>query len=91
MCMNCGCGQPHDDHGKLANITAADLLRASDANDQTMRESARHITETLDRLIAGDRPAPARPTDRRDRPSIWASPSARRPPSPQPAVHHEED
>jgi len=88
MCMNCGCGQPHDDHGKLANITAADLLRASDANDQTMRESARHITETLEHLVTRQRPASATSTERHDRPSIWESASLRRSPprrAPRPA------
>ena len=30
MCMNCGCGQPHDDHGKPENITADELQRAGD-------------------------------------------------------------
>lgn len=39
MCMNCGCGQPNNDHGKADNITAHDLQRAGDANDQTLRES----------------------------------------------------
>jgi hypothetical protein len=45
--MNCGCGQPHEDHGKPENITAADLKRAADANEQTLRQSAQHIVETL--------------------------------------------
>ena len=58
MCMNCGCGQPNEDHGKAENITAADLQRAADANDQTLRESAQHIVaaaELVDAAGAGDR------------------------------------
>lgn len=58
MCMNCGCGQPHEDHGVEANITAADLQRAGEANDQTLRESAQHIIEAvalLDDERTGDR------------------------------------
>ncbi|HUG30256.1 MAG TPA: hypothetical protein VMQ65_07090 [Candidatus Limnocylindria bacterium] len=58
MCMNCGCGQPHEDHGVEANITAADLKRAGEANDQTLRESAQHIIEAvalLDEGRTGDR------------------------------------
>ena len=47
MCMNCGCGQPHEDHGKPENITLEDLQQASAANGQTVRESAQHILETL--------------------------------------------
>jgi hypothetical protein len=50
MCMNCGCGQPFDDHGKSDNITAQDLQRAGDANDQSLRESAQHILEAADLL-----------------------------------------
>lgn len=52
MCMNCGCGQPHEDHGKRANITAEDLQRAGEANDQSLRESAQHILETVELLGA---------------------------------------
>ena len=52
MCMNCGCGQPHEDHGNQANITADALRRAGDANDQSMRESAQHIIETVELLDA---------------------------------------
>lgn len=47
MCMNCGCGQPHEDHGIQANITAEELMLAGQANDQTLRESAQHIFEAV--------------------------------------------
>lgn len=55
MCMNCGCGQPNDDHGKPANITAADLQRAADGNHQSLRESAQHILETVALIDASGR------------------------------------
>lgn len=55
MCMNCGCGQPHEDHGKPANITAADLQRAGEANHQSLRESAQHILETVELIDASTR------------------------------------
>ena len=55
MCMNCGCGRPNDDHGIPANITAADLGRAGEANDQSLRESAQHIIETVELLEASRR------------------------------------
>jgi hypothetical protein len=48
MCMNCGCGQPHEDHGKPENITAATLERAGSANGQSLRESAQHIVEAVE-------------------------------------------
>jgi hypothetical protein len=55
MCMNCGCGQPHEDHGKAANITAAALQRAGEANGQSLRESAQHIIETVELLDSSGR------------------------------------
>ena len=54
MCMNCGCGRPNDDNGNPANITAADLRKASEANGQTLRESAQHILESVE-LLDGSR------------------------------------
>jgi hypothetical protein len=55
MCLNCGCGQPNEDHGNAANITAAELQRAGDANGQSLRESAQHIIETVELLDASSR------------------------------------
>ena len=55
MCMNCGCGQPNEDHGNPANITAQDLQRAGDANGQSLRESAQHIIETVEQMDASGR------------------------------------
>ena len=54
MCMNCGCGRPNDDNGKDANITAAALGKAGEANGQTLRESAQHILEAVE-LLDGSR------------------------------------
>ena len=55
MCMNCGCGQPHEDHGKPENITATALQRAGEANGQSLRESAQHIIEAVELLDASRR------------------------------------
>jgi hypothetical protein len=55
MCMNCGCGRPNDDNGKPDNITADDLQKAARANDQTLRESAQHILETVELMNASHR------------------------------------
>lgn len=54
MCMNCGCGRPNDDNGNPANIIAADLQKAAEANDQTLRETAQHIVESVE-LLDGSR------------------------------------
>jgi hypothetical protein len=50
MCLNCGCGQPDEDHGNPANITADDLRAAGDANGQSLRESTQHIVEAVELL-----------------------------------------
>jgi hypothetical protein len=55
MCLNCGCGKPNEDHGNPANITADDLRRAAEANQQSLRESAQHIVETVALLDASGR------------------------------------
>jgi hypothetical protein len=55
MCMNCGCGQPNNDMGKPENITADQFRKAAEANDQTLRESAQHILETVELLEASRR------------------------------------
>ena len=55
MCMNCGCGQPHEDHGRPGNIIAEDLVRAAEANGQSLRESAQHIVETVQLMDASRR------------------------------------
>ena len=55
MCMNCGCGQPDDDHGKAANITADELRQAGDVNGQSLRESAQHILEAVELVDASSR------------------------------------
>ncbi len=55
MCLNCGCGRPNDDRGNPANITADHLRRAAEANGQSLRESAQHIVEGVERLDASSR------------------------------------
>ena len=55
MCMNCGCGEPRNDHGKPANITAEHLRRAADANGQSLRESAPHILQAVELLASHGR------------------------------------
>ncbi len=55
MCMNCGCGQPNEDHGNPANITADELARAGEANGQSLRESAQHIVETVELVDTSSR------------------------------------
>ena len=52
MCLNCGCGQPNEDHGNPANITAERLQAAAEANGQSLRESAQNIVQGVELLDA---------------------------------------
>ena len=55
MCLTCGCGEPDEDHGKPENITAEGLKAAGEANGQSLRESAQHIVEAVERLEGSGR------------------------------------
>jgi hypothetical protein len=46
MCMSCGCGEPHDDHGDTRNITYADLKKAADASKIPVKETVQNISTT---------------------------------------------
>ncbi|MEV4174301.1 hypothetical protein [Nonomuraea sp. NPDC049709] len=43
MCLSCGCGEPNDDHGNAANITAQDLQSAAQAADISPQEVVENI------------------------------------------------
>ncbi|HEX6230749.1 MAG TPA: hypothetical protein VF029_03460 [Actinomycetota bacterium] len=47
MCLTCGCGKPHDDHGNPDHITYDELKRAADAAGVTIEEAANNITAGL--------------------------------------------
>lgn len=47
MCLTCGCGEPHNDHGDAANITYEDLKKAADAVQISVQEAAKNLQETL--------------------------------------------
>lgn len=47
MCLTCGCGEPHDDHGNPDQITYEDLKKAADANGISVEEAANNITTGL--------------------------------------------
>jgi hypothetical protein len=50
MCLSCGCGEPHDDHGDPANITYEDLKRAADAAEVSEEQAADNIKAGLANL-----------------------------------------
>ena len=47
MCMTCGCGEPHEDHGDPANITYEDLKKAADAAQVSVQEAVENIRATV--------------------------------------------
>ena len=47
MCLSCGCGEPHEDHGNPANITYEDLRRAADSEDISVEQAADNIKAGL--------------------------------------------
>lgn len=48
MCLTCGCGLPHDDHGNAEYITIDDLEKAARADDMPLDEAVMNIAETVE-------------------------------------------
>ncbi len=53
MCLNCGCGEPNERHGKDTNITLEDVERAGEANGQSVEESLRNMGMTARQIVTG--------------------------------------
>lgn len=48
MCLNCGCMQPSNSHGKPENITIGDLKKAVKAGgSKSVDEAMKNIQKTL--------------------------------------------
>ena len=50
MCLSCGCGEPHEDHGDPANITYEDQVRAAQAGGISEEQAADNIKAGLANL-----------------------------------------
>jgi len=50
MCLNCGCGEPNNDHGDTRNITLDDVNAASQATGQSLHETIDHMERALDQV-----------------------------------------
>ena len=46
MCLTCGCGEPHDDHGDSRNIVMQKLTDAAEAAEIDVDEAARNLQAT---------------------------------------------
>lgn len=53
MCLNCGCGELNERHGKDANITLEDVRRAGEANGQSVEESLRNMGMAARQVVSG--------------------------------------
>jgi hypothetical protein len=53
MCLNCGCGEPNERHGKDANITLDDVRHAGEANGQSIEESLRNMGMAARQVVTG--------------------------------------
>ena len=53
MCLNCGCGELNEKHGKEANITLEDVQRAGEANGQSVEESLRNMGMAARQVVTG--------------------------------------
>ena len=47
MCLSCGCGEPHEDHGNEDAITYEDLKKAADSEGITVEQAADNIKASL--------------------------------------------
>ena len=45
MCLSCGCGEPHDNHGDPRYITLEMLQASAEAAEITADEAAHNIVE----------------------------------------------
>jgi hypothetical protein len=48
MCLTCGCGLPHDDHGNAHYITIEHLEKAARADDMRLDEAVKNLAETVE-------------------------------------------
>ena len=47
MCLDCGCGDAHDDHGEPGHITFAHVAGAATVSGISVKKAARRIARTL--------------------------------------------
>jgi hypothetical protein len=54
MCMNCGCGEPSERHGRTENITIDDVRKAGEANGQSVQESLHHMSQAAREYLSAE-------------------------------------
>jgi hypothetical protein len=53
MCLDCGCGQPNDDHGDPRHITMQEIEDAAKASGISPREAVQNIQHGFQQAQAG--------------------------------------
>ncbi len=48
MCLTCGCGLPHDDHGNPDYLTIEDLEASARADDMGLDEAVKNLVATVE-------------------------------------------
>lgn len=48
MCLTCGCGLPHDDHGNADYLTIEDLEASARADDMGLDEAVKNLVATVE-------------------------------------------
>ena len=56
MCLDCGCGEPENDHGDHRHLTLADLQAAADASGVSLAVAAANILRTITGTLGDDEP-----------------------------------
>ena len=48
MCLTCGCGLPHDDHGNPDHITIDHLEKSARSDSIALDEAVKNLVETVE-------------------------------------------
>ncbi len=53
MCVSCGCGELHDDHGDTRHLTLDDIEQAAEAAGLTVEQVVQNIQTSATRMGSG--------------------------------------
>lgn len=54
MCLSCGCMEPDAGHGDPRHITMQHLVEAAKAEDLSVEQVWRNMTETMEKVLRGE-------------------------------------
>ena len=54
MCLTCGCGDPHDNHGNTDYLVFNDLVSSAALEKQSAEEALRNLSETIKKVPAAE-------------------------------------